>query len=497
MGCLLAALAGTVLVGCGSNSPASSEPTEPTGSEAVTLRIGTDDEPGLPAADAIEEFARQVEERSDGRIMIEPVWHAAGPDVDDWDQAVARMVVDRELDLGLIPSRAWDTEGVTSLRALNAPFLVTSKALVDEIVTSDVSEDLLAGLEEIGITGLALLPEGMRHVFWWDQPLLTSDDFAGALIRAPRSATTYALLEALGATPDDLVLGPGFGAGVEDGSVAGAESSFALATGLPGSWTTAAGNVTLFPKVNSLVANAEAFAELTPDQRVIITAAAAGTRDWAIANTVDEAAAAEAYCAAGGTVVLADSAQIESLVVASRPVYEELERDESTKRLIERIRALAEDAAQPAEVAACEPDRADSAGPETTVSPVDGEPVTLLVNTQLGRSDSPVLDASGPLDGCTTVVDLDTSVSHPDPDTDVYRGAKRVTCDGGDVIIQYEAVMSRAAMGHTTGTWMIVSSTLSGVTGGSGQLVGNGEECEVLAGSEGCILDTYTGTVAD
>ena len=497
MGWLLATLAGSVLVGCGSNVPASSEPTGPTGSQVVTLRIGTDDEPGLPAADAIEEFARQVTERSDGQIVVEPVWHAAGAHVDDWDQAVARMVVDRELDLGLIPSRAWDTEGVTSLRALNAPFLVTSKALVDEIVTSDVSEELLAGLDEIGITGLALLPEGLRHVFWWDRPLVAADDFAGAIVRAPRSATTYALLEALGAKPDDLVLGPGFDAGVADGSVAGAESSFALATGLPGSWTTAAGNVTLFPKVNSLVANAEAFAELTPDQRAIIAAAAEGTRDWAMANTVDEAAAAEAYCAAGGTVVLADSAQIESLVVASRPVYEELERDGSTKRSIERIRALAEDAPPPAEIAACAPDRADGTGPETTLAPVDGEPVSLVVNTQLWVSDSPVLDASGRLAGCTTVIDVGPSVSHPDPDTDVYRGEKRVICDGGEVIIQYEAAMSRAAIGHTTGTWMIVSSTLSGVTGGSGQLVGNGEECEMLAGSEGCILDTFTGTVAN
>ena len=43
--------------------------------------------------DAIEEFARQVDERSGGQIVIEPVWRAAGEDPDDWDQAVARMVV--------------------------------------------------------------------------------------------------------------------------------------------------------------------------------------------------------------------------------------------------------------------------------------------------------------------------------------------------------------------------------------------------------------------
>ena len=100
----------------------------------LTLRIGTDDEPGRPAADQIEEFARSVADRSSGAIVVEPVWHAAG-DTPDWDQQVSRLVTSGELEMGLIPSRAWDTEGVTTLRALNAPFLVTRDELVTEIIT--------------------------------------------------------------------------------------------------------------------------------------------------------------------------------------------------------------------------------------------------------------------------------------------------------------------------------------------------------------------------
>ena len=40
--------------------------------------------------------------------------------------------------MGLIPSRAWDTEGVTSLRALNAPFLIDSDELLDEVVSRKI-----------------------------------------------------------------------------------------------------------------------------------------------------------------------------------------------------------------------------------------------------------------------------------------------------------------------------------------------------------------------
>ena len=104
-------------------------------------------------------------------MRIEPVWNAAGDTGDDdWDQKVARMVVAGELDMGLIPTRAWDTEGVTSLRALNAPFLITSDELAAQVASSELAGTMLAGLDTVGVTGLALLPEGLRHVFSFGDP---------------------------------------------------------------------------------------------------------------------------------------------------------------------------------------------------------------------------------------------------------------------------------------------------------------------------------------
>ena len=122
---IIAVLAVTVVAaGCGGADDA--ESAKRSAIAPVTLRIGTDDEPGKPAADQIEELARRVAKLSDGAIRIEPVWHAAG-DGPDWDQRVARMVTSGELEMGLIPTRSWDTEGVTSLRALNAPFLIDER----------------------------------------------------------------------------------------------------------------------------------------------------------------------------------------------------------------------------------------------------------------------------------------------------------------------------------------------------------------------------------
>ena len=130
------------------------------GSPPVTLRIGTNDPAGRPTEDQIAEFASHVERLSEGQLRIEPVFRAGGKGNEDWDQVVGRMVVSGELDMGLIPARAWDTEGVTSLRALHAPLLVTSDELVGMVVTNELATKMLAGLDAVNVTGLALLPEG-------------------------------------------------------------------------------------------------------------------------------------------------------------------------------------------------------------------------------------------------------------------------------------------------------------------------------------------------
>ena len=343
---LLAAVATTLLLSACTGASATGDRAggdKAGGDRApVTLRIGTDDSPGRPGADQIDQFAQQVAQRSDGRLTITPVWQAAGSIVDDWDQAVARMVIDGEVDMGLIPARAWDTEGVTTLRALHAPFLVTTDDVVAQIVTGDLADDMLAGLDAVGVTGLALLPEGLRHLFVFGDPPTSLTDLGGKVVRAPTSDTTYATFEALGGTPDDLGANvAAFQQGIDDGSVVAAESSFALAGTLMGD-PTAIGDVALFPKVNSLVVNTDVMDELTADQQRVLRDAAAAAVDWAIEHTQDDAELAAQFCANGGRVITA-SADREQLRQAVQPVYDELDQDQSTAAMIDQLQSLVAD----------------------------------------------------------------------------------------------------------------------------------------------------------
>ena len=357
LGVVTVLVAGTACGGAGS-SKAGGDPSP------VTLRIGTDDEPGRPAAEVISDFARRVRALSGGQLVVEPVWKAAGRDVKDWDQAVARLLVGGELDLALVPARAWDTEGVASLRALQAPHLLTTSEAVGKVVTSDLAPELMSGLEAVGVTGLALVPEGLRYLFAFDEPVLRPTDLRGSVVRAPTSAATAALFAALGAGVDDLA-GEAFRRRVGDGTVTAAESSFAFAGTLPAP-STVTGDLVLFPKVDALVAGRDVLAGLAPEQRQVLRRAAVATRDAAVRSVRSEAEAATRFCANGGTVVLAGEQRLAAFRRAAAPVHAQLRQDPATRRLLDRIQEVVAGGPAPVPVAPCAPTPVGLAAPSAS-----------------------------------------------------------------------------------------------------------------------------------
>jgi TRAP-type C4-dicarboxylate transport system substrate-binding protein len=327
----------------------------------VTLRLATADPTGTPSQSQIEHFAHEVESRSGGRLHIEPVYDAArneqaGGELPDWDQVAGRRVVSGELEMGLIAARAWDTEGVTSLQALQAPFLIDSEALLTAVVTGETADDLLNGLDAVGLTGLALFPESLRHLFLFGEHP-SWDDLTGKAVRAPTSAVTTALFHALGATTDDYATTDAgtdrYVAGVADGSIVATDASFNNRV-LP-QLATAVANVTLYPRVNSLVINTDAFDKLDDDQRQVLAEAADATLAWAVESFPTDTAGAADYCADGGSVINAPRADVDALVTKADPLYDTLTRDPATKHLIEQIQAIKADLPAAPAVAPCEP----------------------------------------------------------------------------------------------------------------------------------------------
>ena len=366
----VAAAVATLALGaaaCGGESSAG----EKSGGAAspVTLRLGTVESDAAPYADEVEQFAEAVETMSDGSIDVEIVWDAAGPLTAEREQQLAAMAQDGDIDLAVVATRAWDQLDVTSMQALQAPFLVDDLGLLNEIAESDLAAEMLAGLADVGVTGLAMWPESLRHPIGFDGPLLTAADFRGAQLRVPISDASYRLADAIGAEPVDP---EDWDAAVAAGELDGAESAFVWALDLP-RFGTFTGNVTFYPKVNTIVANTEILASLSDEQQTVVRRAAAETLDYVVGSNATEHDLALEYCAAGGSVALAEDSDLADLAALAAPVLAELEADDDTKRIIDAIRELkAATTKDPATAAAaCEPpvDTAPSAGTEPASVP--------------------------------------------------------------------------------------------------------------------------------
>ena len=245
-----------------------------------------------------------------------------------YDQRVAEMVRRGDVDLGVVPARAFDELGVTSLQALQAPFLLTGDDALDAVVTGTLRDDLMSGLPAAGYEGLALWPDELRHPFSFGAPILKLGDFRGVSVLSPFSRRSWDLMGALGAQPQDP----------NDRTVTagGAEAGYRTTANVnrPGVIT---GNVTFYPKIQALVAGSSTFSRLTDEQQRFVREAATATTAWVVEHRQHEDAAEATYCRGGGVVVLADASDRGAIEAAAAPVYADLETDPLTKRLIGEI----------------------------------------------------------------------------------------------------------------------------------------------------------------
>jgi TRAP-type C4-dicarboxylate transport system substrate-binding protein len=303
----------------------------------ATLRLAIADGAGRPSEAAVNHFVTRVATLSGGNMTIVPTFGAVTEK--GFEVGVADLVERGEAELGVAASRAWDLTGVTSLQALQAPYLIDNDALAVAVAMSDIGQRALDGMSG-DVIGLTLWPEDLRHLFSF--PACGKDfrdvsGVAGSTILVQPSAATRALLQALGGIE---WTGTDREGDARACTLHGQEAGFSQLAAIADASAVAAGNVTLFPKYQVLAANKAAFGRLGEAQRQVILAAAADTQADAITRHPDDAALAVAWCAQGGGVVDASAAQKAQLVAAVDPVYTQLEADALTGQLITDIRAL-------------------------------------------------------------------------------------------------------------------------------------------------------------
>jgi TRAP-type C4-dicarboxylate transport system substrate-binding protein len=286
---------------------------------------------------AAQVFADAVHEQSHGalKIRIEDSWR---PNDRYYQSDLIKDVRAGKAQLGMTVSWAFDTVGIGNFRALQAPFLIDSYPLEQEVLSSDIPAKMLAGLQHSGLVGLGVVPGSLQRPVSYSAPLLGASSYQGASIGISPSDISASLFRALGAHP---VVPEHFHAGDLVGDLGGIEADVTgIGAGayLPGASLTA--DVVFGPRPQVLFMNRHTFEGLTAGQRrELARAAAAADRDSGVWQRSD-AAAMRDLCHRQITVVTASQADLAGLLAAARPVYQRLESDPQTEAFISQIRSM-------------------------------------------------------------------------------------------------------------------------------------------------------------
>ena len=281
-------------------------------------------------------FAGEVQRLSAGamRIDFQSRWRLHQV---DFETGLIGDVRAGKADLGVVGAEVWDSVGVSSFQALDAPFLVDSYALQDRVVRSTMMGQMLAGLRAAGLVGIGVLPGPLRKPLGIRRPLLNPSDYAGLTIGVQQSRVADATMRALGARP------VWFGS---EGPVTGLDAIEQQISQVQdeqydraGKYLTA--NVSLWPRPLVLFANRQAWAALTPGQRRILRQAVSDdlTAETQVVRDNEQADTA-ILCRRGLRFLTASPADLAALRRAVQPVYAQLERDPQTRGYIRQIEAM-------------------------------------------------------------------------------------------------------------------------------------------------------------
>jgi TRAP-type C4-dicarboxylate transport system substrate-binding protein len=318
------------LAGCGSSASKVTGGTPAAKADAVVLTLANPHSSDFEIGDWI----RAVERLSRGSIRIE----ARG----DWrrgeveaERGTLEDVRTGKVDLARIPTRAWDTFGVDSFQALEAPLLVDSLVLQEKVLTGPLGTAMLEGVRAAGVEPVALLPGSPRRPVGVTRDLLAPADYHGARIGLRPSAIHELTMRTLGARVEPLAAQQ-----ILDG-LDGTESDFLTLdfSRYDQQARSMTANVVLWPRAVAIVMNRDAWERIGDEQRAILAEASA-VGDVMRRERVNERGGPEATCSADFSLVRARPGAVAALRRAVAPVYSRLERNAATRQTIEQIREI-------------------------------------------------------------------------------------------------------------------------------------------------------------
>lgn len=171
----------------------------------ITAGIGLNDQSAQ--YESLVFFQNLVETRSDGRIQME-IFHSSQLG-DDREMMEALQRGEQEMTC---PSTAPIAPFVPEFGVFDLPFLFPSYGAADYVLDSEVGQQLLDSLSDIGIKGLVFWENGYRHLTNSARAVSSPEDVSGMRVRTMENTMHLDAWRAMGANPTPMAFGELFSA---------------------------------------------------------------------------------------------------------------------------------------------------------------------------------------------------------------------------------------------------------------------------------------------
>ena len=186
----------------------------------IVLRAADNQPDDYPTVQGLYFMADYLEAATDGRITMEVF---SGGQLGDERSTI------EQVQLGVIDIVRTSTSPVGEfyppMGVFSLPYIFRGETHMWKVVNGPIGRELLDGLQEANLVGLAYYDSGSRNFYTTETPVRSVADLAGLRIRTQQSQVVLDMMQALGAEPVPLAFEEVYSS-LQTGVIDGAENNF-------------------------------------------------------------------------------------------------------------------------------------------------------------------------------------------------------------------------------------------------------------------------------
>lgn len=188
--------------------------------ERIVLEIALQNEEDHPLCSGMKRFRDLLEEKTDGRIVLDLHYSASLGD----QITVIQKLQSGTIDGAILPAGIISDHGCESLKVFSLPYLFDSVSHARAFEKSESGQALLDSVQrsESRMVCIGTYQEGARNYFFRTKNVLAPSDMEGLVIRCQEGEIYRKVVEALGASARSMPFSELYGA-LQSGVIDGAE----------------------------------------------------------------------------------------------------------------------------------------------------------------------------------------------------------------------------------------------------------------------------------